>query len=204
MNQGNLSYYLLLTCSLFAVTAFSQNEWRLVKNDSWIQVYESNMNQSNFRRVKVVCNVEGTYSKLIKVLNNVDNHKTWIYNTKNANIIKSVSANEYYYYTETSLPWPLQNRDIVVHIKFYKDSLNRFLKIEGFGIPDYLPEVKGKVRVPRSSNTWLVTMPKPNQLHIVYVFEADPGGSLPAWLVNALVTKGPYESFKKLAEQLKN
>jgi hypothetical protein len=90
-----------------------------------------------------------------------------------------------------------------VHIKFYKDSANCQLKIVAEGVPDYLPAVAGKIRVPRSANSWLITMPYPNKLQITYVFEADPGGSLPPLLVNTLVDKGPYESFKKLAEKLK-
>ena len=194
----------LLLCFL-AVTgrAYGQNEWELVRDHEWIQVFESDMDQSNFKRIKVECVVDGTFDKLLQVLNNVDNHKTWIYKTKGSYIIRRVDANEYYYYTETALPWPLQNRDAVVHIKFFKDSLNRFLKIVAVGVPQYLPAVDGKVRVPRSANSWMVTAPAPNKLKISYVFEADPGGSLPAVLVNALVDKGPYESFKKLAAQLK-
>ena len=196
-------YTLLLTVLCFAGGAFGQSDWRLVKDNDWIRVFESDMDQSNFKRIKVECTIEGTFEKLIQVLNNVENHKTWIYNTKNSYILKRVSATEYYYYTETFLPWPLKNRDAVVHIRFTRDSENRCLKIAAEGVPDYLPSISGKVRVPRSANSWLVTQPAPNKLHIVYVFEADPGGGVPAWLVNALVDKGPYESFRKLAAQLK-
>lgn len=196
-------YILLLAGFLFAGNVFGQGEWSLVKDKDWIRIYESYMDHSNFKRIKVECTLDGTFDKLMTVLNDVSNHKNWIYNTKTSRILKRISPTEYYYYTETSLPWPLQNRDAVVHIKFYRDSQNRFLKIAAEGVPDYLPAVSGKIRVPRSANSWMVTMPVPDKLHIVYVFEADPGGSLPSWLVNALVDKGPYESFKKLAEQLK-
>ena len=202
MNYSHI-FLQLMICSFFSTAGVSQSNWNLIRNEDWIQVYEANMNHSEFKQVKVVCTIEGTYDKLLKVVNNVGNLKNWIYNTKSATMLRKASENEYYYYTETFLPWPLQNRDAAVHIKWYRDSLNRFLKIEGVGVPDYVPVAKGKIRVPRSANTWLVTMTGLNKLHIVYVFEADPGGSLPSWLVNALVNKGPYESFKKLAEQLK-
>jgi hypothetical protein len=85
-----------------------------------------------------------------------------------------------------------------------RDSLNRFLKITATGVPDFIPEKSGKVRVPRSSINWFVTMPSSTSLSIVYTFEADPGGSMPAWLVNMFADKGPYESFKKLSAILKN
>lgn len=203
MKRNRITLLLLILGTLLGSTGFGQTRWSLVRDNDWIKVYETEMDRSNFKRIKVECTVEGNYDKLLQVLNNVHNHKTWIYNTKNAYIVNRVNLNEYYYYTETTLPWPLQNRDAVVHIKFNRDSLDRFLKIMAVGEPDYLPVCRGKIRVPRSANTWTVTMPVPNMLYIVYVFEADPGGSLPAWLVNAFVDKGPYESFRKLAEQLK-
>lgn len=203
MKQKLIYTWQLIFCLFVAGSACAQKEWKLAKDNNWIQVYESDMDQSIFKRIKVECTIDGTFDKLLNVLNNVDNHKTWIYNTKRAYIIKRLSPNEYFYYTETFLPWPLQNRDAVVHIKFIRDSLDRYLKIAAEGVPDYLPAVSGKVRVPRSANSWYVTAPTPGKLHIVYIFEADPGGSLPGWLVNALVDKGPYESFKKLSDQLK-
>jgi len=182
----------------------AQKEWTLVSNENWIRIYKSDMSASNYKRIKVECTVDGTIDKLMRVLNDVNNHKTWIYNTKNSYIIKKLSATEYYYYTETALPWPMQNRDAVVHIKFQRDNDNHSLNIVAYGEPDYLPIVNGKVRVPRSANSWQVTVPEPNKLKIVYVFEAEPGGQLPPWLVNTFVNKGPYESFRKLAELLKN
>ena len=203
MKRKQIYISLLTFFFCFAGIAFGQSDWTLVRNNDWIKVYEADMAQSNFKRIKVECTVDGTFDKLMQILNNVENHKTWIYNTKDAHVIKRLSANEYYYYTETFLPWPLKNRDAVVHIRFIRDSQNRYLKIVAEGVPDYIPANSGKVRVPRSANSWLVTAPEPNKLHIVYVFEADPGGSLPAWIVNALVDKGPFESFRKLAQQLK-
>lgn len=203
MKRIRLTLFLLILCTLAGSACHAQTKWSLVRDNDWIKVYETAMDHSNFKRIKVECTVEGTYDKLLQILNNVSNHKSWIYNTKDAHIIERISGSEYYYYTETTLPWPLQNRDAVVHIKFIRDSLDRYLKIAAVGEPDFMPIVRGKIRVPRSANTWMVTMPAPNTLNIVYIFEADPGGSLPSWLVNAFVDKGPYESFRKLAEQLK-
>jgi hypothetical protein len=47
-------------------------------------------------------------------------------------------------------------------------------------------------------------MPSAKSIHIVYTFEADPGGSIPAWMVNSFADKGPFESFKKLGQLLKS
>jgi len=204
MKRFRFHIFLLLFGSLMVMPVMAQKEWTLVSNENWIRIYKSEMSASNYKRIKVECTVDGTIDKLVRILNDVSNHKNWIYNTKNAYLIKKVNASEYYYYTETALPWPMQNRDAVVHIKFQRDNANHALNIVAFGEPDYMPLVNGKVRVPRSANTWEVTVPEPNKLHIIYIFEAEPGGHIPPWLVNTFVNKGPYESFRKLAELLKN
>ena len=46
-------------------------------------------------------------------------------------------------------------------------------------------------------------MPTAKTISIVYIFEVEPGGSLPAWVVNMFADKGPYETFKKLSDMLK-
>ena len=204
MKRFRFHIFLLLVASLMVMPVMAQKEWDLVSNENWIRIYKSEMSASNYKRIKVECTVDGTIDKLVRILNDVSNHKNWIYNTKNAYLVKKVNASEYYYYTETTLPWPMQNRDAVVHIKFQRDIANRALNIVAYGEPEYMPLVSGKVRVPRSANSWQVTVPEPNKIHIVYIFEAEPGGHIPPWLVNTFVNKGPYESFRKLAMLLKN
>ena len=97
----------------------------------------------------------------------------------------------------------MSNRDAVIHTKIGRDSLNRFLTVRSVADAAYSPEVSGKVRVKRSNVNWYVTTASASAIRIVYTLEADPGGSIPAWLVNSFVEKGPYESFKKLKVLLK-
>ena len=97
----------------------------------------------------------------------------------------------------------MSNRDAVVHLKMDRDSLNRFLKIMSVSVPHYISEKNGIVRVTRSTISWNVTMPTKNTINIIYIFEAEPGGSIPAWVANAFVEKGPYETFKKTGRGIK-
>jgi START domain len=193
----------LVLCAAFATCADGQYNWKLSKEKDGIKVYQSELQHSSYKAIKVECTLQGNYDKLIAVLSNVSGQKDWVYHNKTAYIVKKVNPYEFYYYTEASLPWPMSNRDAVVHLKMDRDSLNRFLKIMSVSVPDYISEKSGKVRVTRSTVSWNVTMPTTNTIKIIYVFEAEPGGSIPAWVANAFVDKGPYETFKKLADILK-
>jgi hypothetical protein len=203
MKTFNIKLAGLVLLSCFASAAIGQYNWKLSKNDGGIKVYLSEVKHSKFKNIKVECTLEGTYDKLMAILNDVTNQKNWVYNNISSTILQRINSNEFYYYSKTYLPWPMTNRDAVIHLKMNKDSLNRFLTISAVSEPGYTAEKKGLVRVPRSNVSWYVTMPSAKTISIVYIFDAEPGGSLPAWVVNMFTDKGPYESFKKLSELLK-
>ena len=37
-----------------------------------------------------------------------------------------------------------------------------------------------------------------------YFIQVDPGGQIPAWVVNLVSTQGPYETFKNLIERVES
>jgi hypothetical protein len=195
-------FFFLFSCIHFTI-GFSQANWKLSKNKDGIQVYQRDSRNSDFKSIKVECTLDGNFDKLVAVINNVNNYKNWVYNNKAASLLKRINAYEFYYYTEAYLPWPLDNRDAVMHTRITKDSLNHFLKINSVAVANYLPRKSGKVRISRSDINWYVTRSSSTSIHISYTFETDPGGSVPSWLVNNFADKGPFESFKKLAELLK-
>ena len=203
MKTAGIRLLLVSFSCLFISIAFSQSNWKQTKNKDGIQVYQRDGKNSNFKNIKVECNLEGSFEKLIAIINNVSRYKDWVYNNKATSLLKRVSGYEFYYYTETFLPWPLDNRDAVMHTKITRDSSNRVLRINATAVPNYIAQKGDKVRISRSDINWYVTKVSSNNLHIVYTFETDPGGNVPAWLVNSFADKGPYESFKKLGELLK-
>lgn len=203
MKTAFIKISFLLFFSLIILFAFSQASWKLTKDKDGIRVFQRDLKNSDFKSIRVECTIQGNLDKLISVINNVNGYKDWVYNNKAASLLKRVSAYEFYYYTEAYLPWPLDNRDAVMHTTITKDSLNRFAKINAVAVPNYTAQKAGKVRIRRSNINWHVTQSSPNTIQIVYIFETDPGGNVPAWLVNSFADKGPFESFKKLAELLK-
>jgi hypothetical protein len=179
-----------------------QYDWKLKKQENGISVYLSDVPGSDFKAVKVDCDLNGTYAKLIAALINVTQFNKWIYNTKSSSIIKQNNPLDFLYYSETKMPSPLSNRDAIIHLKINTDSLPGFLIISGSGEPDSLPKVSGLVRVSHYKANWKVTMPSEKTIRISYILEIDPGGGIPGWIANSFVYKGPYNTFSNLAELL--
>lgn len=194
---------LLLFLCLNCVALFCQPEWELSKESDGIKVYTAKMNNSGFKSVKVECVMEGTIDKLVDILKNVDGNNHWVYNTKQTHLVKNISANEFIYYAETSLPWPLRNRDMVINMLFEKNGSGDQLTVKATGVKDEAPEQDGKVRVPYFDGLWEVTQTDAMHITINYRLSVDPGGSVPAWAYNMFVSKGPYKTFNNLAGLLK-
>ena len=176
----------------------AQGKWVLTKDQDGIQVYTRLLNTGKFKEVKVDFELDATENQLTSVLRDITHHKDWSYGTKRTYVISKKGKDTIIYYSEVSLPWPLSNRDLVIELSFKKDTVNNMLHIRAKSIPGVVPVKSGLVRVPSSIASWDVT-PMPNHLlKIEYILSADPGGALPAWLVNLGASVGPYNSFTKL------
>ncbi|MFT3681163.1 MAG: START domain-containing protein [Ferruginibacter sp.] len=194
-----------LTVVLFFATVFSavcQAEWELSKDEDGIKVYTGKLNDSKFKSVRVECTLEGTPDKLITILKNVNNNNHWVYNTKRTFLVRNVSNNEFIYYAETSLPWPLRNRDVVINMLFSTDSAGK-LTIKATGVKNETPEQDGIVRLSSFDGLWEVISTDSNHINIRYQLSVNPGGSIPGWAYNMFVAKGPYKTFSNLAALLK-
>lgn len=189
--------------NLLVMVGLGQYDWKLAINNNGIKVYKSDVPHRVFKAIKVECTLEGTYSKLVSILTNVAEFNTWIYHTKTSKLLQQTNPLDLVYYAETYLPWPIVNRDLLIHLKISSDSLPSVLNISGSIGPNLVPKKAGKVRVNHYMAKWRVTMPSPGKLKIFYILEIDPGGGMPAWAANAFAAKGPYETFLSLSKKLK-
>lgn len=175
--------------------------WHLEREAKGIEVYTAPAGTSGLRHVKVTCVLKGSLQEVQAVFRHIDQQKDWVYKTRQAYLLKQIGNNELLYYNETSLPWPLSNRDVVIRMKL-EDAGQHQLAITQEGEPSAAPLHKGVVRVPHLEGKWLFREQKDGQLDVTYYLDVDPGGSIPAWVVNLFVTKGPYETMVQLQRQI--
>ena len=196
----NLFLFILIALN---IKGYTQPNWKLAKEKNGIKIFLASVENSKFKNIKVQAVMEGSITKLISILCEVPKMKEWIYKCKQSYLLKQISPTNIFYYNETALPWPVSNRDMIIHLTVIPDSLHHLVRISAVSEPKFIAEKKGLVRIPYSKANWYV-VETGNKIDIDYTFEVDPGGSLPAWLVNMLADKGPYESFEKLMIKLRN
>lgn len=188
---------------LYTTAGFSQTDWKLKNEKDGIKVYMSQVSDSKFKAIKVECELDATLSQLVKVLLDVRTCPEWVDHTKSCTLIKQVSPAELYYYSEINIPWPAQNRDFVAHLIVHQNPETKVVTVDGPAVPGFVPVKDGIVRIHSSKGLWILTPVKKDLVKVVYTLQVDPGGNIPAWLVNLLAASGPMKSFQGLKQQLK-
>jgi hypothetical protein len=193
----------LLMAVLTAALQTPAQPWELRKDQDGIRIYTRTADSTRFDEVKVETTLPGKLSSLAALILDIGNYPNWSFNSEKAYILKRISQSELYFYSLVHSPWPASDRDLAVHLHLIQDSDTRTLYIHADEIAGYIPEKKGVVRVPVSIERWVVTPLPGDRIRISYNLRLDPGASAPSLLINLFSSKGPFETFSHLREQLK-
>lgn len=193
---------LLMLSMLLGLQERAPAEWQLVKEEPDLKVYTA-AGSEGFKSIKVEAVFEGSLDKFVAILLDIESQPQWVYGTRKASLIRKISNREILYYVETDLPWPASDRDAVIRMRIKEDPARKTLTVTSAGAPRAFPLQDKKVRVPQYGASWEVRMVGKDKLSFSYLLQVDPGGSLPSWIVNLFVSKGPYETFRNLSGLLK-
>ena len=180
------------------VIAQTSEGWTLKSSNDGINIFTRDIEGSKLKALKVECELEASLSQLVAVLLDVKESEKWLYHTSSIYIVKQVSQSEFYYYSKVELPWPLSDRDFIAHLKVSQNASTKVVTIDAPCVQDMVPIDPKTVRVSNSNGKWSISPAGNNMVKVVYTLHTDPGGSIPAWLINLFVTQGPTQSFKKL------
>lgn len=195
-------YFLSSVLILSALTGRAQEDWKLKSDNDNIKTYSKKLADSKINAVKIESVFQCSVSQFVSVLLDVDSYDDWIYNSKSTRLVKQVSPSELYYYSEVDFPWPTANRDFVSHVVISQDPRTKVARVDAKNVQGLVPPKSNIVRIEKSSGTWVITPVAKNEVKIEYVLQVDPGGDLPAWLINPFASKGLVETFKNLRKQL--
>ena len=186
----------------FGGTLPTQNNWIFKKEKEGIKISTRKSERSRFNDIKVEMNLSGNIYQLASILLDVNNYNQWSYATKKSILIKRITPDKLVYYSEFGAPWPATNRDLYAVMEVNIDSSLHLLRVISIGDKNYLPVKSDLVRIPYSKGLWNISTVSPKIIHLTYVLELDPGGSVPAWILNLFATKAPFETFKNLKNKM--
>jgi hypothetical protein len=174
--------------------------WALISNENGMKVYTRPNSKSGIKEVRITTRMETSIPGLMTALADVPGYENWVYKCVNPKRLKTASEQEYYYYVESDLPFPASNRDLVVRSRQWRDAATGKVYSHSVGLPDYKPEVEDIVRIRAFESSWEITPNNDGTVYIDYTAKTDPGGNIPAWIINLGIATGPVKTMEKLAE----
>lgn len=186
---------MVFLCFSVYFTAYSQSgDWQLRKSENGILVYTRTSESSAFKELKSVCHVKTSLSGIVALLNDWDSYPQWVYRCGKSATLKKISETELIHYQTVVAPWPVDSRDFVVNVNMEQDPSTKVVTIVSTCKPAYIPKVAGYVRITEFKASWTLIPQKDGMVEVVYQLLVNPGGYVPAWLVNLAVIDGPYET----------
>ncbi len=206
LNIKNLSVLLFTSTLIFSGLAQADFDWQLKKEDSKqnIKIYLSEVEGSNLKAFKSVTEIKAPLSNFVAMLDKVELHTKWMHNCIEAKTLQPINRMERVSYNVTKTPWPVKNREVVVYTKIAQDPATLAITIDIAAKPDQFPMETKNVRMPKLDGFWKFTPKDNGVVEVVYQVHADPGGSIPAWLANAIVVETPLETLKNMHNQINN
>ncbi|TDF79307.1 START domain-containing protein [Pseudomonas sp. H9] len=186
---------LVLGLSAVLAPLAQAEDWKQAKNEEGITVDLSEVAGSDYKAYRGVTLIKAPLAKVRALQEDVVGACAWIHECKSQKLLKS-EGDQSWTYTQFNTPWPVTPRDSILHVTTTEGadgSLTRKLE----GLPKYLPEEKGFVRVAKVDGFWKLT-PKDGGTEVIYQVHTEPGGSVPSVVANKFVVDAPFNTLKAL------
>ncbi len=207
---------LLKQCSVFWLAlAFAgagyaePSEWREEKNKAGIAVYTRAVDGSAVREFRGETVIDAEINQLMAVLDDTAAFVSWMHNCREAQLLYKPSLLDRYQYLVNDFPWPAADRVLLLRNQISQDADTRVTRISLQSFDEQqlpaakralIPEAEGAKRVPALKGYFELSPQADNRTAVIFQLHLDPGGALPASLVNSLIVDNPYETLKRLRE----
>lgn len=185
------------------VTKQSKPEWSLIRQADDIKVYTRFYKNKRIKSAKGVVLITTKMDKLLAILEDIRLLPQWLYQCQSAKTLEQINIVERHDYIYTNIPWPGWDRDVVVHSTFRQNRKTKVVEITFDSLPDKVPLKARVVRVRTMTGRLLLTPQQDNKIKVTYEVNADPGGRIPRWMVNDMVSDFPFYSLQSLRELVK-
>ena len=175
-------------------------EWVLKKLGNGVAVYSRSLDTSLIKELKAVTLLKTSISSIIALLNDRETYPQWVYKCGKSVMLKKISESEAIYYQNVEAPWPIDNRDFVVNVKVQQDEKTKVVTQVSTNMPLFIKKMEGHVRITQFRALWTLTPLKNGFVNCEYQLLVDPGGNIPAWLVNLAAVDGPFETTLNMRE----
>ena len=180
-----------------ALPAEDSEAWSLREESGKIRIYTMDQSDSSFQVFKAEALLDAPIEAVMAVMVNPTSCMEWVLNCSESYGVGKGNFNDRYVYSVNDMPWPVTDRDYVLHIRYTRRRGFRRNHHENGRHSGKRAENSNRVRVHRSDTLYRF-IPEDNKTRMIWLQHTDPNGSLPGWLVNRLLVDIPMSSIEEL------
>ena len=191
----------LFLANLSIIIIFSSDsEWKKSLDKDDIVIYTRSIDTSSFNEFLAEATFKGSIDDIKRILMDVDSYHKWMPDCKSAKVVENPSSSEITYHMKLRVPFPFANRDIIQQLIFHEQADS--LEIDIINRPQKVKKQKKYVRMQEAKGRWIIYKISDDEISVRFQYFADPGGDIPAWLVNSFVVKNPHTTIKNMRQMM--
>lgn len=188
----------------FLLLGFVQtpNPWKLDLDKDDVKVYVRKTDSSSIKEYKAVMVVKAPMDTVLKKILDIKNLKTWSYKTNGSTLIKKLSDTSWVFYIQNNFDWPVKDRDHVSKVVLFKKKKECTITLVAAN--NIVKENPKIIRIKRFRGFWNLKKVDEKSTIVTQQLFGDPEANVPSFIVNSMLSKAPYETFKAMKNQLEN
>ena len=179
--------------------------WEQIKHKDGVKVWQKKIEGSPYVAFRGQIVIGASIKKVMAVLNDQDRKTEWMKQCVANYVIEYKKLGKLIIYNRTGSNFPLvADRDVVVetNLTFNRESGTIDITAKPTNHPQGKP-VEGVVRMKNLQLHWGLKYIDATKTQVTYEVQTDPGGWIPAWVVNLVAEGIPFHTLKGLELQTK-
>lgn len=189
----------LLLIALPALAVAISDEWELRSESDGIRVLTRDSSIPGLKtvRAETVIPVDDPYV-ILALLADVEAAVELMDTVSSVEELESTEAGGNCLHMVLDMPWPVQDRDVTAVATMLHDEKNRRFILTLTGRPELIPVDRRYLRVPSFDSTYTLNYGVGDGVHVIFESTVDPGGSIPAWVMNYGITRMPVNTLTNM------
>lgn len=183
----------------------AEENWSQARNHDGIRVWTREVPGYPIRAFKATTIVKSTLGGLVTLVLDTPRAGEWIYRTDRVDVLRRNDEKaSFVVRIITDFPWPLRDRDVIVEGIIHQEEGGTVSIISRTVPREFYSEDPDYMRMPDFEGLWTFKPLGKGLVEVTMQGRADPGGSIPASVINLIVHETPYQTMRGLRRMLED
>lgn len=196
------SFSLVVLFLLAFSNVHQAQSWTFIKEKDGIKIYTRKEEGKTLKSFKGVTDIHASTEAVYNLIGNVKNLDWWDKNLREIKVLYYEKEKKAQYYLVYDSPWPVTDRDLCVDATITTDPVTGIRTVSAVPLLNVIPENPDYIRIKLYKQSWTL-IPKGNGVvHAILEGSVDPGGHVPDWVYNMVITETPLKIMRGIKQRL--